>query len=65
MATGGGTLALIDGITGTLNFHTEPWQGHENIDFEAVVDLGKIQPVSTITARFLQEKRCWWQPLEP
>jgi predicted alpha-1,2-mannosidase len=57
--TGGGPDGLIDGIKGSTNFHTDAWQGYEGVDFEAVIDLGKIQSVSEITATFLQNTRSW------
>jgi hypothetical protein len=57
--TGGGVLALIDGITGTLNFHSEPWQGYEGVDFEAVIDLGRSLNLSTVSTRFLQDTNSW------
>ena len=57
--TGGGPLALIDGITGTLNFHTEPWQGYEDKDLVAIIDLGKEQTIKSISARFLQATDSW------
>ena len=57
--TGGGDLGLIDGIKGNLNFRTDAWQGYEQVDLDAVVDLGKIQMVSLIEATFLQNTGSW------
>ncbi len=57
--TGGGALGLIDGIKGTTNFHTPAWQGYEGNDLEALIDLGKVQNIETITATFLQDIRSW------
>ncbi len=56
--TGGGENALIDGIKGSLNFRTG-WQGFEEVDFEAVVDLGSVQNVSFIGTSFLQNTYSW------
>ena len=56
---GGGPLGLIDGIKGTDNFHTEAWQGYEGNDIDAVVDLGKVQKISFISASFLQNTVSW------
>jgi predicted alpha-1,2-mannosidase len=56
--TGGGDYALIDGIKGTMNFRTA-WQGYEGIDFDAVVDLGKVQDISLINTSFLQNTYSW------
>ena len=57
--TGGGALGLIDGIKGTMNFHTDAWQGYEGNDLNAVVDLGKIEKISLIDASFLQNTGSW------
>ncbi len=57
--TGGGALGLIDGIKGTMNFHTDAWQGYEGNDLDAVIDLGKIKKVSSIDATFLQNTGSW------
>ncbi len=57
--TGGGGLGLIDGIKGSMNFHTDAWQGYEGVDCEVVVDLGSIQNISLISASFLQNTRSW------
>ncbi len=57
--TGGGDLALIDGIRGTTNFSGGAWQGYDGTDFEAIVDLGETQDVSRLGAGFLQDVRSW------
>jgi predicted alpha-1,2-mannosidase len=56
--SGGGVDALIDGIRGTMNFRTA-WQGYEQVDFDAVVDLGRVEQISSIGAGFLQHVRSW------
>jgi Glycosyl hydrolase family 92/Chitobiase/beta-hexosaminidase C-terminal domain len=61
--TGGGDVALIDGIRGTTNWTSGAWQGYWGKDFVAVVDLGKPQMVSKLGAGFLQEAGSWiWMP---
>lgn len=55
----GGDLALIDSIRGGYNFRTGTWQGYHGIDLEAVVDLGKVKTVRSITAGFLQDIDSW------
>lgn len=61
--TGGGDLALIDGIRGTTNWSGGGWQGYQGQDFVAVVDLGKHQRVSKVGAGFLQDIGSWiWMP---
>jgi hypothetical protein len=57
--TGGGAAGLIDGISGTNNFHTDAWQGYEGVDLDAVIDLGKIEKVKSIKANFLQNTGSW------
>ncbi|MDX6443472.1 MAG: hypothetical protein QOH71_546 [Blastocatellia bacterium] len=57
--TGGGDLALIDGIRGTTNFIGGAWQGYWGTDFEAIVDLGETRDVSKLGAGFLQDVRSW------
>jgi hypothetical protein len=57
--TGGGPEGLIDGITGTENFATGAWQGYQGNDLDAVVDLGRVQKVSSIGASFFQNTGSW------
>ena len=60
---GGGDSALIDGIRGTANWSGGAWQGYWEQDLVAVVDLGKVQPVSRVGAGFLQDVGSWiWLP---
>lgn len=61
--TGGGDLALIDGIRGTTNWSGGGWQGYQGKNFVAVVDLGKIQRVTELGGGFLQDIGSWiWMP---
>lgn len=61
--TGGGDLALIDGIRGTANWSGGKWQGYQGKDFVAVLDLGAVQTVSRVGAGFLQDVGSWiWMP---
>ena len=61
--TGGGGTALIDGLRGTTNWTGGAWQGYWEKDLVAVVDLGKIQTVSTVGVGFLQDTGSWiWFP---
>jgi hypothetical protein len=55
----GGNDALIDGIKGARDFRTGAWQGYQNTDVVAIVDLGKVRPIETISANFLQDQRSW------
>lgn len=59
----GGDRGLVDGVRGRLNWRTGGWQGFQRTDFEAIVDIGSVQPVTAITAGFLQDVRSWiWMP---
>ncbi len=59
----GGDRGLVDGVRGRINWRTGGWQGFQRTDFEAIVDIGSVQPVTAITAGFLQDVRSWiWMP---
>lgn len=61
--TGGGELALIDGIRGTTNWSGSGWQGYQGKNFDAVLDLGKVQQVTELSGGFLQDIGSWiWMP---
>ncbi|MAT90074.1 MAG: glycosyl hydrolase family 92 [Flavobacteriaceae bacterium] len=55
----GGNDALIDGLKGARDFRTGAWQGYQDTDVIAVVDLGSIQPIDSIKVGFLQDQRSW------
>jgi len=55
----GGDDGLLDGIHGSTNWRKGDWQGYQAQDFEAVVDLQKVQDVHSISASFLQDTRAW------
>ena len=55
----GGNNALIDGIHGARDFRTGAWQGYQDTDVIAIVDLGKVKPINTISVNFLQDQRSW------
>lgn len=61
----GGEEALIDGLRGSENWRLGGWQGYTGTDFEAIVDLGKVQPIKYVAAGFVQEIRSWiWMPVD-
>ncbi|HEX8638399.1 MAG TPA: GH92 family glycosyl hydrolase, partial [Pyrinomonadaceae bacterium] len=61
--TGGGAKGLIDGIRGTTNFASGEWQGYQNQDFVAVIDLKKETQIKRVGGGFLQDARPWiWMP---
>lgn len=55
----GGSEGLLDGINGNENWRKGEWQGYQNQDFEAVIDLQKEMKVSELSANFLQDTRAW------
>ena len=55
----GGNLAIVDGIRGTTNFRVGGWQGYQDTDFEAVIDLGRTKRLTKLSAGFLQDSRPW------
>jgi hexosaminidase len=57
--TAGGDQGLTDGKLGSLDFRDGSWQGFYGDDVEAVVDLGKIKKVSSISTHFYQYNNSW------
>lgn len=55
---GVGIPVLTDGIYGGVDFAIQ-WLGFEVPEFEAVVDLGSVEGVSTIKSRYLQCLKDW------
>ncbi len=56
--TAGGDDGIIDGIRGEAEWTKGNWQGCQT-DFECVIDLGKVQSISKVSAGFLQDTRAW------
>ncbi len=58
--TGGGNDALIDGVRGALNWRvSNRWQGFWGKDFDAILDLGKLQMVNSVSIGALQDTQAW------
>jgi hypothetical protein len=57
--TAGGDEGLIDGVRGNTHFGGGAWQGYWGRDFEAVVDLGRVETVTKLGAGFLQNVGSW------
>lgn len=55
----GGDEGIIDGIRGNENWRKGEWQGYQNQNFEAIVDLEKEQRLTEVGAGFLQDTRAW------
>lgn len=63
--TAGGPQALIDGRRGGLNWRTGGWQGYQDTDFDATVDLRSSRQLNRICASFCQDAKSWiWMPQE-
>lgn len=61
----GGAEGLIDGIRGNTNWRLGGWQGFQDTDFEAILDLGVVKTCKFAGAGFLQDARSWiWLPKE-
>ncbi|MCX7861921.1 MAG: GH92 family glycosyl hydrolase [Bacteroidales bacterium] len=57
--SGGGDIALIDGVYGKTDFRTGEWQGYQDTDLVAIIDLGEIRKINYLGAHFLQDVSPW------
>ena len=58
-----GPRGLIDGLRGSVNWKTGGWQGYQDTDFTAVVDLRKEKTVTLVGSGYCQDARSWiWMP---
>ncbi|MFH1567291.1 MAG: FN3 associated domain-containing protein [Gemmatimonadota bacterium] len=58
-----GPESLVDGRLGGTDFRDGNWQGFEEVDLDAVVDLGRDTAIQSVSARFLQSFPSWiWLP---
>ena len=57
--TGGGASALTNGMLGTKSYDDGNWQGYEQNDLDATIDLGNVTTVSRVTTHFLQDHHSW------
>ncbi len=55
----GGNDALIDGIIGARDFRTGTWQGYQDKDVIATVDLGSEKLINMVYVNFLQDQKSW------
>ena len=51
--------ALVDGLRGSRDFSDGRWQGFQGDDLVAMIDLGSIVPVQSVTCGFLQSQTSW------
>lgn len=54
-----GELTLADGELGSTRFDDGKWLGFEQVDFQAVLDLGQMRSVQKISCGFLQDLNVW------
>jgi putative alpha-1,2-mannosidase len=54
-----GDETLINGIHGTANWRLGNWQGYQNNDLEAIIDLGQVKPIRQVSIGALQDSRAW------
>jgi hypothetical protein len=58
----GGAAALTDGLKGTRDYHFN-WIGFEGTEMDAVVDLGEMKRIQSVSIDFLQDGNSWiWIP---
>lgn len=58
-----GPRGLIDGLRGSVNWKTGGWQGYQDTDFSAIVDLRRTRKISSIGSGYCQDARAWiWMP---
>lgn len=57
--TGGGAQALTDGIQGDAEWRKGHWQGIQGQPYEAIIDLGDTQTITSLHTGFLQDTRSW------
>lgn len=61
----GGEGALIDQLTGSLDFRTGAWQGYYGKNIIARIDFTETLKINEIQMRFLQDIKSWiWMPKE-
>ena len=59
----GGDEGLIDGFRGTTNWRSGGWQGYQDTDFTADIELLQPRSLKEIGAGFCQDARSWiWMP---
>ncbi|MEP6676178.1 MAG: GH92 family glycosyl hydrolase [Ferruginibacter sp.] len=55
----GGAEGLIDGINGTTDWRKGNWQGYQNNNMEAVIDLQADKNIHQVNVDFLQDAGAW------
>jgi len=57
--TAGGDAGIIDGLAGYKDWRKGGWQGYQNQNFEAIVDLQAKKEIIEISSNYLQDSRSW------
>ncbi|HEX2984330.1 MAG TPA: discoidin domain-containing protein, partial [Ignavibacteriales bacterium] len=57
--TGGGDLALVDGMTGSPGFNDGKWQGYYGSDLDVTLDLKEKKEVKNLSINFLRDTGSW------
>jgi len=57
--SGGGDHALLDGLRGSTSHKDGRWQGYEEVDLDATIDLGTMTAVRRISTHLLSETGAW------
>ncbi|MDF2193388.1 family 20 glycosylhydrolase [Paraflavitalea sp. CAU 1676] len=61
-AGNGGTFSLVNGAKSAIGINSDEWLGWQGPDMEAVIDLGKAQPVSSVNLHILDQQPSWVYP---
>jgi hypothetical protein len=54
-----GPKTIVDGRKGSGKFADGKWLGFDGNDFEAIIDLGSVKPITEVAASFLQSHNSW------
>lgn len=57
--TGGGVMAVTNGVRGSLNFRDGNWQAVQKVPMEITVDLKEAQAISKLSTAFFQKQDSW------
>lgn len=57
--TGGGDLALVDGMTGSSGFNDGKWQGYYGSDLDVTLDLRERKEITNLSINFLRDTGSW------
>jgi 3',5'-nucleoside bisphosphate phosphatase len=57
--TGGGKTAIIDGVIASTDYKDGKWQAFRFDDLEAVIDMGKVQKINSVSISFLENNYSW------